>query len=93
MFKKMFVAAACSMVALSAIAVDAGKVEKSIELKDGSIVYVFKDGKMGMENKKGQVVRMKPGQVMDGKDGQRYIMIGDDVARLDSLLKDANRKQ
>jgi hypothetical protein len=93
MFKKMLVAAACSMVALSAFAVDTTKVEKSIELKDGSTVYLFKDGKMGMEDKLGRVTRMKPSQVMEGKDGQRYMMVGDEVARLDAVLHGDNRKK
>ncbi len=87
MFKKMLVVAASSMVVLSAFAVDASKVEKSVELKDGSTVYLFKDGKMAMEDKSGRVVRMKEGHVMDTKDGQRVIMIGDEVARLDSIFK------
>lgn len=87
MFKKMLVIVASSMVALSAFAVDASKVEKSVELKDGSTVYLFKDGKMAMEDKLGRVVRMKEGHVMETKDGQRVIMIGDEVARLDSIFK------
>ena len=89
MFKKMLIVVAGSMVALSALAVDTSKVEKSIELKDGSTVYLFKDGKMGMENKLGKVVHMKAGQVMETKDGQRIIMVGNEVARLETLLKPA----
>ncbi len=84
--KKMLITMAGSLVALSAYAVDASQVEKSIELKDGSTVYLFKDGKMGMENKMGKAVRMKEGQVMETKDGQKIIMIGDEVARLESIL-------
>lgn len=87
MLKKMLVVVASSMVALSAFAVDTSKVEKSVELKDGSTVYLFKDGKMAMEDKLGRVVRMKEGHVMETKDGQRVIMIGDEVARLDSIFK------
>lgn len=86
MFKKLSLAVAGSCVALSAFAVDASKVEKSIELKDGSTVYIFKDGKMAMEDKVGRVVRMKKGHVMETKDGGRIIMIGDEVARLESIL-------
>ena len=33
--------------------------------------YIFKDGKMGMEDKLGRAVRMKQGQVMEAKDGQK----------------------
>ena len=87
MFKKILVVAAGSMVALSGFAVDLSKVEKSVELKDGSTVYLFKDGKMGMENKLGQVVRMKEGHVMETKDGQRVMMVGDEVARLETVLR------
>jgi len=93
MIARNLVAAACSLVALSAFAVDASKVEKSIELKDGSTMYVFKDGKMGMESKTGSVTSMTNGQVMEGKDGQRYIMVGNEVARLDWLMKKDNKPQ
>lgn len=89
MFKKILIFAASSMVALSAFAVDQNDVEKSIPMKDGSTVYVFKDGKMGMEDKLGRAKRMKKrgqvGQVMETKDGQKLIMIGDEVMRVDSL--------
>ncbi|RZI40064.1 copper resistance protein CopK [Herbaspirillum sp. HC18] len=91
MYKKISLVVAGSCVALSAFAVDAAKVEKSIELKDGSTVYVFKDGKMGMEDKMGRTVRMKEGHVMETKDGQRIIMIGDEVARLETILR-ANQR-
>lgn len=87
MMKKMMIAVASSIVAMSSFAVDASKVEKSIELKDGSTVYQFKDGKMGMEDKYGKAVRMKPGHVMETKDGQRVIMVGDEVARLETILR------
>ena len=90
MFKKMLIVVAGSVVALSAFAVDASKVEKSVELKDGSTVYLFKDGKMAMEDKGGRVVPMKAGHVMETKDGQRVIMIGDEVARLESIFKFTN---
>lgn len=88
MIARNLIAAACSMIAMSAFAVDASKVDKSVELKDGSTMYIFKDGKMGMENKAGAVTSMRDGQVMEGKDGQRYIMVGNEVARLDWLRKD-----
>lgn len=85
MFKKILIVAASSVVALSAFAVDTGNVQKAIPLKDGSTVYIFKDGKMGMEDKVGRATRMKPGQVMETKDGQKLIMIGDEVMRVESL--------
>lgn len=87
MFKKTLLVAVSSLVViLSAFAVDTSKVEKSFEMKDGSTVYIFKDGKMGMEDKVGRAARMKPGQIMEAKDGQKLIMIGDEVMRVDSLM-------
>lgn len=83
--KNVLIAVALSALAASAFAVDAGNVEKSIPLKDGTTVYIFKDGKMGMEDKYGRAVRMKQGHVMETKDGQRIIMIGDEVARLEGI--------
>lgn len=86
MFTKIWVAAASSLLALSAFAVDLSNVKQSIPLKDGSTVYVFKDGKMGMEDKLGRPARMKPGQVMETKDGKKLVMVGDEVMRMDSVL-------
>lgn len=87
MSKKVFVTVAACMVALSAFAVDQANVEKSVVLKDGSTVYLFKDGKMAMEDAQGRAARMKEGHVMETKDGQRVIMIGDEVAQLDTILR------
>lgn len=91
MLKKFIVIAALSTLGASAYAVDASQVEKSIELKDGSTVYIFKDGKMGMEDKLGRAVRMKQGQVMEAKDGQKIMMHGDEVMRLDNILHQNHR--
>ena len=74
MLKKFIVIAALSTLGASAYAVDASQVEKSIELKDGSTVYIFKDGKMGMEDKLGRAVRMKKDTVMEAKDGSKLMM-------------------
>ena len=86
MFTKILVAATSSMIALSAFAVDANQVEKSIQLKDGSTVHVFADGKMAMENNVGRAVYMEPGQIMQAKDGRQIAMNGNEVARLDQLI-------
>lgn len=86
MLKKTLIALATGMVALSAYAVDASKVEKSFELKDGSTVYIFKDGKMGMESKTGQSAHMKEGVIMETKDGQKIMMKGNEIWRMEALL-------
>lgn len=86
MLRKISVAIVGTMVALSAFAVDLSNVKQSIPLKDGSTVYVFKNGKMGMEDKSGRPHRMKPGQVMETKDGKKLVMVGDEVMRVDAVL-------
>jgi len=55
------------------------------DLKDGSTVYVFKDGKMAMEDRLGRTVGMKAGHVMETKDGQKIIMVGNELARLEMI--------
>ncbi len=88
MFTKIVVAAASSMIALSAFALESLDIEKSIALKDGSTVHNFKDGKMGMENAFGRPVSMDPETVMETRDGQKISMRGDKVARLQQILAD-----
>lgn len=86
MFKKLLVAAASSMFALSAFALDATQVEKTIQLKDGSTVHIFAGGKMAMEDKFGRASHMAPGHAMETRDGKTIVMNGNEVARLDQLL-------
>jgi len=86
MLKKLVLAAASSMFALSALAVDANQVEKFVALKDGSTVYVFSDGKMGVEDKFGRASYVAPGRVLDAKDGSKIVMTGNEVARVHELL-------
>lgn len=61
--------------------------KQTVGLKDGSTLYIFKDGKMSMEDKSGRAMLMKAGQVMETKDGQRLVMVGNEVARLETLQK------
>lgn len=87
MLKKLLMVVAISTVAASAFAAfPAEQVEKSILLKNGSTVYILKDGKMAMEDKNGRAVRMKQGEVMETKDGKKIMMHGDEVMRLNSIL-------
>lgn len=87
MLKKALMVAALGIATTSAFAIDVEKVEQSIPLKDGSTVHILKDGKMAMENKFGRAVRMKQGEVMETKDGQKIMMHGDEVVRLNSILR------
>ena len=93
MMKKMLMVAIMSAVSATAFASDDARAaaKQVIELKDGSTVYIFKDGKMGMEDKYGRATRMKKDTVMETKDGQKIIMHGDEVMRLDNLLHEGHR--
>ena len=83
MYKKLMIAAVTGLFSLSAFAAE----EKAYELKDGSTVHVFKDGKMGMEDKMGRPARMKEGHIMETKDGQKIMMKGDEVWRVEGKLR------
>lgn len=87
--KKLLIVVAMSALSVSAIASDAARAEAKqvIELKNGSTIYIFKNGKMSMEDKYGHAKRMKQGTVMEGKDGKKYMMYGDEVQQLNSLLE------
>jgi hypothetical protein len=90
MLKKMIVVAVLSAVSVLAVAdeVDArNEAKQVIDLKDGSIAYVFDNGKMALESKFGNAVVVKPGTTLQTADGRSITMVGDEVARLDSLLQ------
>lgn len=89
----MLMVVAMSTVAVSAFADDAARAEakQTIKMKDGSSLFIFKDGKMGMENKLGRATPMKQDQVMETKDGQKIMMHGNEVMQLKSLLNDGHR--
>lgn len=92
MLKRLVAALVMTVVAASAYATDAAraKAEKVIEMKDGSTLYIFKGGKMAMEDKIGRVMRMKKGVPMETKDGQKIIMYGDEVGRLEQLFREGH---
>ena len=86
-FRTAIVSMALLAPALSAFAVNQSDVEKSVQLKDGSTVHQFKDGKMAMESKLGSVYRMKEGEPMQAADGSTILMRGDEVARLSTAIQ------
>ncbi len=92
MIKHLVTAVVMSVAAVSAFAADAAmaNAEKAIQMKDGSTLYIFKDGKMAMEDKVGRAMRMKKGVVMETKDGQKLMMYGDEVMRLEQLLREGH---
>lgn len=91
MLEKALIAVVLGVVASFALA-DEGHTrraaERTIPLQDGAIVYVFEGGKMGLENKYGIAQYTKPGTMLKAQDGTEFAMVGNEVARLDALLKE-----
>ena len=87
MLKKMLVVAAMTAISTSVLAVDANLVAQSIPLKDGSTVYIFKDGKMAQESRFGRAVYLNVGASVSTKDGRNIAITSNEVARLGSLLQ------
>ncbi|NMF89877.1 CopK family periplasmic copper-binding protein [Aromatoleum petrolei] len=79
---KIATIALVSSFALSAFAANSSAPERSVELKDGTTVHVFRDGKMGMEDKFGRPFLMSNGHVMEARDGTKIQMKGNEVWRV-----------
>lgn len=80
-------------VALPAIASDAvpSEIEKTIQLKDGGSLHIFKDGKMAKESKFGRAEFIAIGQTLETSDGQSVTVNSNEVARLGLLIKKGHR--
>ena len=89
--RKSILVLSLALPALSAFALDNTDIVKSTQLKDGSIVHEFKDGKMAMESKFGNAVRMQEGTTMETANGQSITMKGDEVAKLSAAIYLHNR--
>lgn len=63
---------------------------RAVDLKDGGILYVFKDGKMAKENKYGRVESLGKGAVLEAADGRTVTVVGNEAAKLDNLLNDGH---
>lgn len=96
--RKSLIALSLVATALSAVAAggDPAKgdaaVVQSIQMKDGTIMHHYKDGKMAMEDKYGKPVYMKDGVTMQSVDGKTITMSGNEVARLFSEKYQAIRR-
>jgi hypothetical protein len=86
MLKKIILATATATLAMSAFAAADQTPQKAYQLKDGSTVYVFSDGKMGMEDKYGRAFMMREGHAMETVDGQKIVMKGSEVWRVEKLI-------
>lgn len=89
----LLIAAAVAGLAGPVLAADQAQqtAREVIKLKDGSTLYVFRDGKMAKEDKMGNPVLLKKGEVLEAADGRKVTAVGNEVARLDGLLKDGHQ--
>lgn len=92
---KAFITSAALAIALGSMAAPAqadhalaNAVKTSIELRDGSTLHIFKDGKMAKEDAFGRAVFLKRGEILTAKDGRQITAVGNEVARLEALLKE-----
>lgn len=81
-------AAAVAAAAVPAFARDAVQqaVQQTVVLKDGSTLYVFKDGEMAKEDRFGRAVYLRNGEVLEALDGRKMTANSNEVARLQVLL-------
>lgn len=83
-----FSIAAISLVATSAFAGHAAQeaAEKTIPLKDGGLLYIFKDGTMAKEDGYGRAQSLKINDVIETTNGKSVTVTSNEVALLNSLL-------
>ncbi len=80
--------AALYLVATSAFAGHAAQEasEKTIPLKDGGSLYIFKDGTMAKEDRYGRAQSLRVSTVIETADGKSVTVTSNEVALLNSLL-------
>lgn len=89
MLKKTLIIVALSAVSAFAVADESDArqaAQQVVDLQDGSTLFVFNGGKMAVESKYGHAVSIKPGSVVKAADGRSITIVGNEVARLDTLL-------
>lgn len=87
MLKKLVIFSVIAAISGSAMASEAARREAKqvVELKDGSTLYIFRDGKMAVEDQYGRAKFVRPNTELEAKDGQKIMTKGNEVQRLESL--------
>lgn len=65
--------------------------QQALAMKDGSTLYVFKNGKMAKEDRYGRATYLKQGETLELVGGPKVTAVGNEVARLDVLINDGHR--
>lgn len=89
MIRKFNVLVLSFAATLPAFAMDAAQFEakQTVPLVNGEMLYVFKDGKMAKADRFGRSVFLTRGEIVQSVDGQKISTIGNEVARLDVLMR------
>ena len=87
MLKKLAIISVIAAISGSVMASETARREAKqvVELKDGSTLYIFRDGKMAVEDQYGRAKFVKPNTELEATDGQKFRTEGNEVQRLDSL--------
>jgi hypothetical protein len=64
---------------------------QAVKLKDGSVLHMFPDGKMALEDRWGRPAYLQRGTVLEAVDGRRIPATGNEVALLDRLMSGGHR--
>lgn len=80
--RKLVIASLAALVLAAPALAQKPDAQRTIELKDGTTLYIYRDGKMAMENRVGQPVPMREGVRMETKTGEVLIMKGNEIWRL-----------
>lgn len=91
--KLKFALLTMTIAATPAFAMHAARLEASrtVPLTADETLYVFKNGLMAKEGRFGRALYLQPGEVLMSADGQKITVVGNEVARLASLLKKDHR--
>lgn len=65
-------------------------IQAKVDLPAGATLYIFNDGKMAKEDAYGRAVVIRPGVLITARDGRQITAVGNEVARLDYLLRDGH---
>jgi hypothetical protein len=78
-----------AIAAAPVFAMDAqpSNLSKTVPLKGGETLYVFKDGRMAKANKFGRPVYLKQGEMLAPVEGQPIAAVGNEIAQLSVLIR------
>lgn len=87
--KLQYTLLALTVAAAPAFASDAARTQAAqvIPLQTSETLYVFKDGTMAKESQFGRAVHLQPSERLTTRDGKQLIAVGNEIARLDYLIK------